>query len=49
MPHNGAVITILAVCGMTHKEAYPDMFGIVIIKTIAAFAVIAIHLATGIV
>ncbi|SMC31464.1 GntP family permease [Sporomusa malonica] len=48
MPHNGAVITILAVCGMTHKEAYPDMFSIVIIKTVAAFAVIAIHLATGI-
>jgi H+/gluconate symporter-like permease len=49
MPHNGAVITILAVCGMTHKQSYPDIGAIVIIKTIAAFAVIAIHLATGII
>lgn len=49
MPHNGAVITILAVCGMTHKQSYPDIGAIVVIKTIAAFAVIAIHLATGII
>ena len=25
MPHNGAVITLLAICGMTHKESYPDI------------------------
>ncbi len=49
MPHNGAVITILAVCGMTHKKSYPDIGAIVIIKTIAAFAVIAIHMLTGII
>ena len=49
MPHNGCVITILAVCGMTHKKSYPDIFGVVVIKTIAAFVVIAITLATGIV
>ena len=23
-PHNGAIITLLAICGMTHKESYPD-------------------------
>ncbi len=49
MPHNGAVITILAICGLTHKQGYPDMFNIVLIKTAAAFLVIAIHLATGLV
>ena len=49
MPHNGAVITILAICGLTHKQGYPDMFCIVLIKTLAAFLVIAIHLLTGIV
>lgn len=25
MPHNGAVITVLAVTGMTHKESYGDI------------------------
>lgn len=49
MPHNGVIITLLAICGLTHKQAYPDIFGIVVIKTIVAFAVIGIHLATGIV
>lgn len=49
MPHNGAVITILAVCGLTHKQSYPDIGALVVIKTIVAFLVIAIHLATGII
>lgn len=26
LPHNGAVITTLAICGLTHKESYKDMF-----------------------
>ena len=25
MPPNGAVITLLAICGMTHKKSYPDL------------------------
>ena len=25
LPHNGAVITLLAICGMTHKKSYPDI------------------------
>ena len=31
LPHNGAVVTLLAVCGATHKESYRDivMCGIV--------------------
>ena len=24
LPHNGAIITLLAICGMSHKESYPD-------------------------
>ena len=24
LPHNGAIITLMAICGMTHKESYPD-------------------------
>jgi H+/gluconate symporter-like permease len=49
MPHNGAVITILAICGLTHKQGYPDMFAIVVVKTIVAFLVIGIYLVTGLV
>ncbi len=26
LPHNGAVITLLAICGLTHKQSYPDIF-----------------------
>jgi len=26
LPHNGAVITLLAVCKMTHRQAYKDIF-----------------------
>ncbi|MBE0810577.1 GntP family permease, partial [Escherichia coli] len=33
LPHNGAVITLLAVTGLTHREAYKDIFGITLIKT----------------
>jgi H+/gluconate symporter and related permeases len=49
MPHNGCVITIMAICGLTHRQSYPDIFGVVCVKTLAAFVVIAITLLTGIV
>jgi len=49
LPHNGAVITFLAVCGCTHRQAYPAIFGITLIKTVAVFAVIATFYLTGIV
>ena len=26
LPHNGAVITTLAICGLTHKQSYKDIF-----------------------
>jgi H+/gluconate symporter-like permease len=25
LPHNGAVITLLTICGLTHREAYRDI------------------------
>lgn len=49
LPHNGAVITLLAITGLTHKQSYRDIFAITIIKTIAAFFIIAVYLLTGIV
>ena len=48
LPHNGAVITLLAVTGLTHKESYRDIFAITLIKTAAvAVAILAFYL-TGI-
>jgi H+/gluconate symporter-like permease len=49
LPHNGAVITLLAVTGLTHREAYKDIFGITLIKTLAVFVVITTFYLTGIV
>lgn len=41
LPHNGAVITIITLCGLTHKQSYYDMFIIaVIIPLIALTGVI---------
>ena len=47
-PHNGAVITLLAVCGLTHKQSYPDIGMITLIKTSAVFVVILFYALTGI-
>jgi H+/gluconate symporter-like permease len=47
LPHNGAVITLLAVTGLTHKVAYKDIFVITLIKTAAVFAVIGVYYLTG--
>ncbi len=49
LPHNGAVITLLAVTGLTHKQSYKDIFGITVIKTAAVFFVIAVYYLTGLV
>jgi len=49
LPHNGAVITLLAVCGLTHRESYRDIFAITCLKTAAVFVVIAVYYATGVV
>jgi H+/gluconate symporter-like permease len=47
LPHNGAVITLLAVCGLTHRQSYRDIFAVTCIKTLAVFFVIALYYATG--
>jgi len=42
LPHNGAVVTLLAVCGSTHRESY---FDIVIVGIVGAiFALVAVIL-----
>lgn len=43
LPHNGAVITLLTLCGMTHREAYPDIAVVaVVIPVVALVALIAL-------
>ena len=47
LPHNGAVITLLAVTGLTHRQSYKDIFAITLIKTAAVFFIIGLFYATG--
>ncbi|VVE20585.1 GntP family permease [Pandoraea terrigena] len=49
LPHNGAVITLLAVTGLTHRESYRDIFAVTCIKTMAVFFVITLYYSTGLV
>jgi len=49
LPHNGAIITLLAITGLTHRQSYGDIFAITVIKTSAVFVVIAVYYLTGIV
>jgi H+/gluconate symporter-like permease len=49
LPHNGAVITLLAVTGLTHRQAYGDILAMTLIKTLAVFFVIALYHFTGLV
>lgn len=45
LPHNGAVLTLLAVTGMTHKDSYKDIFVVAVAIPILA-TVVAIILAS---
>jgi len=48
LPHNGAVVTLLAVCGSTHRESYLDIVVVAIVgAVIALVAVIALGSAFG--
>ena len=40
LPHNGAVVTLLAVCGSTHRESYRDIVIVGIVGPIVALAAI---------
>jgi H+/gluconate symporter-like permease len=43
LPHNGGVVTLLAVCGTTHRESYFDIVMVAIVSAIVALvAVIAL-------
>jgi H+/gluconate symporter-like permease len=40
LPHNGAVVTLLSVCGVTHREGYFDLFMVAIVGALIALAVV---------
>lgn len=49
LPHNGAVITLLAICGLTHRQSYADIFAVTLIKSATVFIMVGIVTIFGIV
>jgi H+/gluconate symporter-like permease len=42
LPHNGAVVTLLAVCGTTHRESYRDIVMVSIVGALLALAAVIV-------
>jgi len=40
LPHNGAVVTLLAVCGVSHREGYFNVFMVAIVGALIALAAV---------
>lgn len=48
LPHNGAVITLLSICGLTHRQSYLDIFVVAVaIPLLALVAVVVLGTALG--
>jgi H+/gluconate symporter-like permease len=48
LPHNGAVVTLLSVCGLSHRESYLDIVMVAVVGAIIALvAVIGLGTAFG--
>lgn len=48
LPHNGAIITLLLVCGLSHRESYKDIFVVtVIVPVVGLLAVAGLGMAFG--
>ena len=48
VPHCGALVTLLAICGLTHKEAYFDIIVLMGMKFFVPFLCVLFYLLTGI-
>ncbi len=48
VPHAGALVTLLAICGLTHKESYFDIIVCLGLKFLVPFACIIFYMLTGI-
>ena len=42
LPHNGAVVSLLAVCGLTHRESYFDMVIVGIVGALLGLLVVIV-------
>ncbi len=42
LPHNGAVITLLAVCGLTHRDSYADIAMVAIVVPMTSLVVMIV-------
>ncbi|MDP1525367.1 MAG: GntP family permease [Rhodocyclaceae bacterium] len=42
LPHNGAVVTLLGICGLTHRQAYKDIFMVAVLFPILALVLIVV-------
>lgn len=42
LPHNGAVVTLLAVCGTTHKDSYLDIVMVAVVGAVVALAAVIV-------
>ncbi len=48
VPHCGALVTLLAICGLTHKEAYFDIIVLMVLKFFVPFLCILFFMLTGV-
>jgi len=48
LPHNGAVLTLFAITGMTHKDSYKDIFVVGVLIPVIALAFVILLAAIGI-
>jgi propionate CoA-transferase len=46
-PHNGAVTSLLALTGLTHRQSDMDIFVVTCLKTLAVFFAIGVYYVTG--
>lgn len=47
VPHAGALVTLIAVCGLTHKESYYDVFILTLLKPLVALFCIGVYVLAG--
>ena len=48
LPHNGAVVTLLSICGLSHRDSYGDIFVVAVaIPIVALVAVVGLGLTVG--
>ena len=46
-PQSGALVTLMAVCGLTHKESYYDVIVLTLLKSAVVFICLGLFLLTG--